>query len=92
MKYFQQKDLHILHLNINNLLPKINEVWFIAKQSSPSIIGISETKLDLSILNSEVDIEGYYVIRMDSLKKGGGIACLENHYLVIIRKKRHFLA
>ena len=51
MEYFRKKkDLHILHLNVNNLLPKIDEIRFIAKQSNASIIGISECKLDPSIL------------------------------------------
>ena len=37
------------------------------------IIGISESKLDLSILNSEEDTEGY-VIRTNHSKRGGEVA------------------
>ena len=44
-------------MNINSLLLKTDDIRFIAKQSNPSIIGISESKLDSSILNSELDIE-----------------------------------
>ena len=55
--------MHILHLNINRLLPKIDEIRFIAKQSNASIIGISECELDSSILNSELDIDEYDLIR-----------------------------
>ena len=36
---------------------------------------ISEYKLDLSILNSEVDIVGYDVIRMDRWGRGGEATC-----------------
>ena len=54
---FSKKSLLILHLNINSLLPKIDDICYIAKQSNHSIIGISESKLDSSILNSELDIE-----------------------------------
>ena len=31
-KIFKKKGMHILHLNINSLLPKIDEIRFIAKQ------------------------------------------------------------
>ena len=54
---FSRKSLLILHLNINSLLPKIDDICYIAKQSNPSMTGISESKLDSSILNSELDIE-----------------------------------
>ena len=43
---FKKKGLHILHLNVSGLLPEIDEIHFIAKQSKVSIIGISESKLD----------------------------------------------
>ena len=52
-----KKSLLILHLNINSLLSKIDDIRQISKQSNPSIIGISESKRDASILNSELDIE-----------------------------------
>ena len=40
MKYFRKKSLHILHLNVNSLITKIDEIHFIAKQSNASIIRI----------------------------------------------------
>ena len=39
------------------------------------IIGSSESKLDSSILNSEVDIMGYDIVRMDHSKRGTRVAC-----------------
>ena len=59
------KGWYIFHLNVNSLLPKIIEISFIAKQPNSLITGISEIKLDLSILNKEVDIEGFDVMRME---------------------------
>ena len=46
--------LHFLHLNVNSLLPKIDEVKFIANKSNATILGISETKLDKTIMDSEL--------------------------------------
>ena len=69
-----KKGFHILHLNINSLILKSNEVRHTAKQSNASIIGISESTLDFSILNSELDIENYNLIRIDHSRKESGFA------------------
>ena len=50
---FKYRRLHFLHLNINSLLPKKNELRQIAKLTSAAIIGISESKLDDSGLNQK---------------------------------------
>ena len=80
-KIFTKKGLHILHLNINSLLLKIDEIRFIAKQSNASIIGISGSKLDSSILSSELDIDQCNHIRLDRSRRGGGVASYIKKYL-----------
>ena len=45
------------------------------KITNAAIIGIGETKLDKSILSSEIDIEGYALFRLDQSRRGGGVAC-----------------
>ena len=74
-KIFKKKGLHILDLNVSTLLPKIDEIRFIANQSNASNIGISESKLDSSILNSELDIDEYNLIRLDRSRREGRVAC-----------------
>ena len=56
---FKKKGLHFVHININRLLPKINELRYSAKLSQAAVIGISESKLDDSVLSSEIQIENY---------------------------------
>ena len=56
---FRKKGLHSLHLNIDSLLSKIDELSLIAQKANATVIGISETKLDRSALDSEVKICGY---------------------------------
>ena len=81
--------LDIFHLNINRLVPEIDESHFIIKQSNIFIIGIGKSKLNLSILNSEANIESYSVIRMNRSTRGRGLACYikktlsYNHKLVL---------
>ena len=75
MESIQKRGLHFLHLNINSLLPKIDELRLIAKNSNPAIIGITESKLDKSILDNEIKIDGYELKRSDRNRQGGGVAC-----------------
>ena len=39
------------------------------------MLGITESKLDSSVTNSEGDINGYSIIRNDRNRNGGGVAC-----------------
>ena len=56
-------------------MPKIHEVRCIAEISNASIVGISETKLDETILSSELDVDGYDVVRLNQSRGSGGVAC-----------------
>ena len=78
---FKKRGLHIIHLNINSLLPKIDEIRHIAKSSNLSVIGLSETKLDDSVFDAEINIEGYTLIRSDRNRHGGGVACYVKQHL-----------
>ena len=63
-----------VHLNINSLLLKIEELRIIAKATNPAIIGISESKLDESILEPSIQIDDYKILRCDGNRHGGGVA------------------
>ena len=54
-----------LHVNVNSLLPKIEEIRFIARKYKATVIGISKTKLDGTIFDAEIYIEGYSIVRCD---------------------------
>ena len=71
---FQKRGMHFIHLNINSLLSKINEVSYIAKLKNATVIGLSETKLDNTVLNCEIQIERYVLVRSDRSRRGGGVA------------------
>ena len=55
---FNNKGLHFMHLNINSLLNKIDELRYIASSSNAAVIGITETKLDDTVYDSEVAGDG----------------------------------
>ena len=74
-KTFNKRGIHLIHLNINSVLPKIDELLEIAKKTRATVIGLTETKLDATILDGEVNIEGYELIRSDGNRHGGGVDC-----------------
>ena len=60
---FKNRDLHFIHLNIHSLLPKIEELRYIAKSTNAAIIGICESKLGPSVLDPEISINNYKILR-----------------------------
>ena len=71
---FTSKGIHLIHLNVNSLLPKIDEICCIPKRSKAAVIGITESKLDESIFQSEIQIYNYDLLRCDRNRNGGGVA------------------
>ena len=61
-KPFENKCLHLLHLNINSILPKLDELKTFARNTEAAIIGKAESKFDNSISDSEVEIPGYSIL------------------------------
>ena len=49
-------------INIKKLLPKIDELIHIARLCNALVIEISESQLDISITNSEILVENYYLL------------------------------
>ena len=80
---FKSKGLHIIHLNINILLPKIDDLRYIANSSNAAVIGISESKLDESILQSEIQINSHDLLRQDKNTIGRGVT----FYISYIQKQ-----
>ena len=59
----------------NSLLPKTDEIRYIAERTKAAVIGITESKLDESIFQSEIQIDNYDLLRCDRNRNGGGVAC-----------------
>ena len=57
-KAFENNNLHFLHLNINSILPKLDELKTIAGNTKAEIIGITESNVDNSISDSDAEISG----------------------------------
>ena len=66
---FNCKELHFIHLTIDSLLHKIDELHYAAKSSNAAVIGVSETQLDNIIYDSEVAIDGYNLSQVKEIEK-----------------------
>ena len=60
-----------MHLNINS--NKIDEWRYIASSSNAAVIGITKTKLDNILYDSEVAVDAYKIVRNDRNRNGGGV-------------------
>ena len=67
--------LCFLHININSLLPKIDELKCIANKTKTAIVGIIESKLDYTVRDLVVNLPGYDIFRRDRNRNGAGVAC-----------------
>ena len=72
-KCFEKKGLHFIHVNTRSLLPKIDELRILARQTNTACLCISETWLDDTIFDSEIRIDNYTVRRNDRNRQGGGV-------------------
>ena len=74
-KVFKSNCPHFRHLNINSILLKIEQLRSLLINSNISVLGITETKLDRTVNNENVKIDGCNLIQSDRNRKGGEIAC-----------------
>ena len=85
---FKARGDHFIHINIKSFLTK-EELRRIACLSNAAFIGISESKLDNSIFDLEIETDGYNILRFDRNKHGGGVACYVRNDLSFT-KRNHF--
>lgn len=70
--------MHFIHLNIRYLLPIISELRLLASKSKPAVICVTEIWLYHSVLDGELSIDGYSILRKDRCRTGGSV-CLYIH-------------
>ena len=70
----ETKSLNVCFSNVRSLLPKIDEFRLTCLSLECDIFGVTETWLSDEILDDEVHVPGYSVLRRDRSRHGGGIA------------------
>ena len=78
-KTFQSKGIHVLHMNARSMMNKMDEIRLLAINTSATVIGITETWLDDSVVDSEVSIPNFSLVQKDRNRNGGGVAIFINN-------------
>ena len=61
------RGLKMAHLNTNGILSKLDFIKIMLSESKFDIFAISESKLDTSIHDNEIKIDGYDFYRLDRM-------------------------
>ena len=61
-------------LNICTLLSNVDEIFSILHDNDFKILCLNETRLDHTISDGEIEINGFNIVRKDRNRKGGGVA------------------
>ena len=64
---------YVMYFNARSLLPKLDFLRALCVIHSPDCICIVESWLNSDILNNELYIDGYTVVRLDRNRHGGGV-------------------
>ena len=67
------REVLVVHLNINSIQNKFEELKLLNDSLKGQIIIISEPKIDRSYPNSQFKLRGYHMYRRDRSKGGGGL-------------------
>ena len=70
---FKRKGLHFLHINCRSLISKLDQLKLLAQKTKAAIICVSETWLDSSVTDTEINTPGYLVTCRDRNREGGGV-------------------
>ena len=65
--------LKIGHLNVCTIIKNLEEIESILVSSKIDILTISESRLDGTVQDSEISINGYTILRKDRNRNGGGV-------------------
>ena len=70
-----KRGLDSIYLYINSLHPKIDELRSIAMQSNAAAIGVTKSKLNSSVCDTEISIDSYDIIHNNRNRRDGGVVC-----------------
>ena len=63
-----------MYFNCRSLLPKFDELAALCSTNMPDVVCLVETWLCSDILDTEISIPNYSIVRLDRNRHGGGVA------------------
>ena len=88
-RVFRDRRGHLLvcHLNVRSVLPKSDELHLLLERQDGVVLGLSETWLDESVMDSEVEIPGFKHFRRGRKRRGGGVMVYVPEQFKVVRRK-----
>ena len=83
----RMRGFKIAFLNICSLTCLYDELSVFMEDRTIEIIGLNETRLDNTIPDSQVDIEGYDILCRDRNRNGGGVAFYVAQSLTCVKRQ-----
>ena len=72
-KLLGKRGFRFAHLNAHSIVNKMDEIRLLLRDNPFEVFAVSEARLNSSILDSEVSVPGYTLVRNDrNVKRGGG--------------------
>ena len=86
---FRDRRGHLLvcHLNVRSVLPKSDKLHLLLGRQDGVVLGLSETSLDESVMDLEVEIPGFKHFRRDRSRRGGGVMVYVPEQFKVVRRK-----
>ena len=63
-----------MYFNCRSLLPKIDELTALCEANRPDVVCLVETWLSADVLDTEIFIHNYSIVRLDRNMHGGRVA------------------
>lgn len=80
----------IILINAQSLVSKFEEIYHFVLKMNPLIVCLTETRLTVEIENFEIDILGYYIVRVDSENRHtGGVVVYLKENITLLEAKRY---
>ena len=67
------KGLTLLHINVRSLLPKLTEIRILLRDSNAAFLAVTESWLDKTVGEGEINVDGYNFVWKDRNRHGGGV-------------------
>ena len=68
------RSFSVMYFNCRSLLSKIDELAALCSTNMPDVVCLVETWLCMDILDTEISIPNYSIVRLDRNRHGGGVA------------------
>jgi len=74
----------LAHLNVRSLIPKYNDVRQFVIEGKYDVVAITETWLNSTVQDEDIQIQGYFLVRQDRMGRGGGVAIYYKTHLSMV--------